>query len=263
MVRSAAVSEQRVEKPWGHELIWAKTDRYVGKVLVIEAGKRLSLQKHLVKDESIYVVTGRMNLYLEDDTGEVRIETLGAGEHRRIPTGRIHRFEAIERTELMEVSTPELDDVVRLEDDFGRQAKGELYRKVAAADALMLVDAVHNWGPSATGHLFIERLYPLLWAGTRRGLPFASISCATNQGMHHLAHENYCKWAGGLGLRYIGGLAVHTTLYDEALSEAQTLGSTLADAALRHQREERSDWSDVELYTSPRPAVGISRPLSP
>jgi mannose-6-phosphate isomerase-like protein (cupin superfamily) len=112
---------QRVAKPWGHELIWAHTDRYVGKVLVIEAGKRLSLQRHLVKDESILVMSGRLRLYLEDDAGTVQVEELGPGDHRRVPTGRIHRYEAIERTELMEVSTPELDDVVRLEDDFGRE----------------------------------------------------------------------------------------------------------------------------------------------
>jgi len=112
---------RRVEKPWGHELIWAHTDRYVGKVLVIEAGRRLSLQRHLVKDESIFVAAGRMRLYLEDETGEVRVEELVAGDHRHVPTGRIHRYEAIERTELMEVSTPELDDVDRLEDDFGRE----------------------------------------------------------------------------------------------------------------------------------------------
>jgi len=112
---------RRVEKPWGHELIWAHTDRYVGKVLVIEAGRRLSLQRHLVKDESIYVTAGRLRLYLEDETGAVNVEELVAGDHRRVPTGRIHRYEAIERTELMEVSTPELDDVVRLEDDFGRE----------------------------------------------------------------------------------------------------------------------------------------------
>jgi len=111
----------RVDKPWGHELIWAHTDRYVGKVLVIEAGKRLSLQRHLVKDESIYVASGRLRLYLEDDAGTVQVEELVAGDHRHVPTGRIHRYEAIERTELMEVSTPELDDVVRLEDDFGRE----------------------------------------------------------------------------------------------------------------------------------------------
>jgi quercetin dioxygenase-like cupin family protein len=111
----------RVEKPWGHEIIWAVTDRYVGKVLVIEAGRRLSLQRHEVKDESILVTSGRLRLYLEDDDGVVRVEELGPGDHRHVRTGRIHRYEAIERTELMEVSTPELDDVVRLEDDFGRE----------------------------------------------------------------------------------------------------------------------------------------------
>jgi mannose-6-phosphate isomerase len=114
-------TSRRVEKPWGHELIWAHTDRYVGKLLVIEAGKRLSLQRHLVKDESILVMTGRLRLTLEDGGGTIRVEELGPGDHRHVPTGRIHRYEAIERTELMEVSTPELDDVVRLEDDFGRE----------------------------------------------------------------------------------------------------------------------------------------------
>ena len=110
-----------VEKPWGRELIWAHTDRYVGKVIVIEAGMRLSLQRHVVKDESIYVMAGRLRLTLEDEAGEIRVEELLVGDHRHVATGRIHRYEAIERTELMEVSTPELDDVVRLEDDFGRE----------------------------------------------------------------------------------------------------------------------------------------------
>jgi mannose-6-phosphate isomerase len=100
---------RRVDKPWGHELIWAHTERYVGKVLVIEAGKRLSLQLHRTKDESILVVRGRLRLELEDDSGEVRVHELGPGAHRRIPPGRKHRFEAIERV-----------DVVRLEDDYGR-----------------------------------------------------------------------------------------------------------------------------------------------
>jgi mannose-6-phosphate isomerase-like protein (cupin superfamily) len=116
---------RRVDKPWGHELIWAHTDRYVGKILVIEAGKRLSLQRHLVKDESILVSSGRLRLALEDDEGTVAVEELGPGEHRRVPTGRIHRYEAIERCTLIEVSTPELDDVVRLEDDFGREGTSE------------------------------------------------------------------------------------------------------------------------------------------
>jgi mannose-6-phosphate isomerase-like protein (cupin superfamily) len=112
---------RRVDKPWGHELIWAHTDAYVGKILVIEAGKRLSLQRHLVKDESILVTSGRLRLTLEDDYGTVQVEDLGPGDHRRVATGRIHRYEALERCEVMEVSTPELDDVVRLEDDFGRE----------------------------------------------------------------------------------------------------------------------------------------------
>ncbi len=112
---------RRVDKPWGHELIWAHTDRYVGKVLVIETGRRLSLQRHEVKDETILVRSGRLQLSLEGDDGVVRDEELGPGEHRHVATGRIHRYTAIERCELIEVSTPELDDVVRLEDDFGRE----------------------------------------------------------------------------------------------------------------------------------------------
>jgi mannose-6-phosphate isomerase-like protein (cupin superfamily) len=112
---------RRVDKPWGHELIWAHTDRYVGKVLVIETGRRLSLQRHEIKDETILVRSGRLRLFLEGDDGVVRESELGPGDHRRVPTGRIHRYEAIERCEIIEVSTPELDDVVRLEDDFGRE----------------------------------------------------------------------------------------------------------------------------------------------
>ena len=112
---------RRVDKPWGYELIWAQTDRYVGKILVIEAGRRLSLQKHLVKDESILIREGRLRLTLEGDDGVVRDEVLGPGDHRRVATGRVHRYEAIERCEVIEVSTTELDDVVRLEDDFGRE----------------------------------------------------------------------------------------------------------------------------------------------
>jgi mannose-6-phosphate isomerase len=120
-VTSEDEAARRVDKPWGHELIWAHTDRYVGKILVIETGRRLSLQRHEIKDESILVRSGRLRLFLEDDDGVVRESELGPGEHRRVPTGRVHRYEAIERCEIIEVSTPELDDVVRLEDDFGRE----------------------------------------------------------------------------------------------------------------------------------------------
>jgi mannose-6-phosphate isomerase len=114
-------TDRRVPKPWGHELIWTQTERYVGKLIVIDAGKRLSLQKHVHKDESILVISGRMVLHLENADGTIERIELGPGDHRRVPTGRIHRFEAIDRTELVEVSTPELDDVIRIEDDFGRQ----------------------------------------------------------------------------------------------------------------------------------------------
>jgi mannose-6-phosphate isomerase-like protein (cupin superfamily) len=121
MSGGAEGAARRVDKPWGHELIWAHTDHYVGKTLVIETGKRLSLQRHEVKDESILVVSGRLRLWLEGDDGVVRTEDLGPGAARHVATGRIHRYEAIERCELTEVSTPELDDVVRIEDDFGRE----------------------------------------------------------------------------------------------------------------------------------------------
>ena len=110
-----------VPKPWGHERIWALTDRYCGKVLVIETGKRLSLQYHEQKDESILVLSGRLLLHLADEDGTVRARELGPGEACRVPVGVVHRYEAIERVELLEVSTPELEDVVRIEDDFGRE----------------------------------------------------------------------------------------------------------------------------------------------
>ncbi len=109
----------RVEKPWGYELIWAKTDRYVGKILHIEPGHVLSLQYHNTKDESIYVLRGEIILRIQQ--GDTLIE-------RRIPQGEafhvhpklIHQFEALEVSDLLEASTPELDDVVRLRDRYGR-----------------------------------------------------------------------------------------------------------------------------------------------
>ena len=112
---------RRVEKPWGHEIIWAHTVKYVGKLLVLETGKRLSFQYHDVKDEWIHVLEGRLLLTLEGEDGVVTDRELGAGEGARVPTGRKHRYTAIERATMIEVSTPELNDVVRLSDDFGRE----------------------------------------------------------------------------------------------------------------------------------------------
>lgn len=112
---------RRVDKPWGSELIWALTDRYCGKVITIETGRRLSLQYHEEKDEAILVTSGLLRLHLEGDDGQMVVSELGPGEAAHVATGRRHRYEALERVELVEVSTPELGDVVRIEDDFGRE----------------------------------------------------------------------------------------------------------------------------------------------
>ncbi|HEU4572591.1 MAG TPA: cupin domain-containing protein [Candidatus Limnocylindrales bacterium] len=112
---------RRVAKPWGEELIWALTDRYCGKVITIETGRRLSLQYHEEKDEAILVVRGRLRLLLENEQGQDEVSELGPGDSAHVAAGRRHRYEAIERVELVEVSTPELGDVVRIEDDFGRE----------------------------------------------------------------------------------------------------------------------------------------------
>jgi mannose-6-phosphate isomerase len=112
---------RRIEKPWGHELVWAHADSYVGKLLVIETGKRLSLQHHEVKDEWVHVLSGRLRLTLENEAGTLETRELGPGEGAHVRVRRVHRYEAIETATLIEVSTPELDDVVRREDDFGRE----------------------------------------------------------------------------------------------------------------------------------------------
>ena len=109
----------RVEKPWGHEIIWAKTDRYVGKILHIEQGHVLSLQYHNKKDESIYVLSGEIILRLKE--GETMIERrMGQGAAFHIRPKTVHQFEAAVTSDLLEASTPEIDDVVRLQDRYGR-----------------------------------------------------------------------------------------------------------------------------------------------
>ena len=109
----------RVEKPWGHELIWAKTDRYVGKILHIEPGHLLSLQYHEEKDETIYVLNGEIAFRVQID-GKLTEQRMCEGERYHITPGTIHQMEAIVLSDLLEVSTPQLDDVVRLEDRYGR-----------------------------------------------------------------------------------------------------------------------------------------------
>lgn len=109
----------RVPKPWGYELIFAKTDRYVGKIIHINRGESLSLQYHEMKEETLFVVRGELRLTVEYE-GDRRVVSLREGEAFHIPPRLIHRMEAIVDTDVAEVSTPELQDVVRLEDRYGR-----------------------------------------------------------------------------------------------------------------------------------------------
>ncbi len=109
-----------VEKPWGHELIWAHTDRYVGKILHIKAGEALSLQYHRVKDETIMLLSGRMQLVYFGEGEEPRSRDLHPREPFHITPQMRHRMIAIEDTDVLEVSTTEIEDVVRLEDRYGR-----------------------------------------------------------------------------------------------------------------------------------------------
>ena len=107
----------KIEKPWGHEIRWAINNKYLGKILHINAGQRLSLQLHEQKDESIYVLEGTVVVFLDDKT-----HILSEGQSLRIQPNQIHRFAASDEghVKLIEVSTPEIDDVVRFEDDYGR-----------------------------------------------------------------------------------------------------------------------------------------------
>jgi mannose-6-phosphate isomerase len=117
-----AFEPRRVDKPWGYELIWALSDLYCGKKLFIKAGEALSLQFHKVKDETIYVESGRVEFTLGAPGAAVpNSEIVGAGAAFHVTPGVVHRMRAIDDSTLLEVSTPHLDDVVRLEDSYGRE----------------------------------------------------------------------------------------------------------------------------------------------
>jgi mannose-6-phosphate isomerase len=114
-----AEAPYRVDKPWGHELIWARTDRYVGKILHVKAGHVLSLQYHNRKDETMHVLSGE--LILRTGTGDALVSRpFKAGETVHIPPKLIHQIEAVRDSDVLEASTPELDDLVRLQDRYGR-----------------------------------------------------------------------------------------------------------------------------------------------
>jgi mannose-6-phosphate isomerase len=111
---------KHVPKPWGHETIWAHTDRYVGKILHIKAGHALSVQYHERKDETVYLLSGELTYWVQQD-GAMKDMKLRQGESFRITPGTIHYMEAVTDVDVLEASTPELDDVVRLEDRYGRE----------------------------------------------------------------------------------------------------------------------------------------------
>ena len=112
-----------MSKPWGHELIWAHTDRYVGKILHIKAGQALSVQYHNEKDETVHLLTGEIIYRVQraGDTREMEEVRLRAGDSFRLAPGTIHQMEAVTDCDVLEASTPHLDDVVRLSDRYGRE----------------------------------------------------------------------------------------------------------------------------------------------
>jgi len=114
------VDGNKVDKPWGYELRWAITDRYLGKILHVNKGEALSLQYHERKDEYQYVVSGAVDVELGAENGALTTHRLTAGDTLHITPGMRHRFTAVEDTDIFEVSTPEIDDVVRLDDRYGR-----------------------------------------------------------------------------------------------------------------------------------------------
>jgi mannose-6-phosphate isomerase-like protein (cupin superfamily) len=114
---------KKVDKPWGHEIWWARTERYVGKVLHVKAGESLSLQYHNVKDETILIQSGKLLFETRPagDVGELKRIEMNPGDVFHITPGTVHRMTGITDVDIIEVSTPELEDVVRLEDRYGRQ----------------------------------------------------------------------------------------------------------------------------------------------
>jgi len=118
---SGRVDVTHVPKPWGWEKIWAHTDRYVGKILHINAGHALSVQYHERKDETVYLLAGQLKYWVRDANGEMRDMNLAVGEAFRITPGTVHYMEAVSDCDILETSTPDLDDVVRLKDRYGRE----------------------------------------------------------------------------------------------------------------------------------------------
>ena len=114
------VKARKVEKPWGYELIWADTELYVGKILHVNAGEQLSVQMHRVKDETLSLLEGSIRLWAGPSVDDLSEIALGPGDSFRIRPGTVHYIEALTDADVLEASTPHLDDVVRFKDRYGR-----------------------------------------------------------------------------------------------------------------------------------------------
>jgi len=136
-----------------------------------------------------------------------------------------------------------------LKDDWGSRGEGPLYKAFKRANGLLMVDPVHSWGVTAIARTFFERIYPTFWEGVPYGLPFASISCASNQGFMYRATEEFCKLSASHAFKWIGGLPVHAAYYEAAKEDAKALAEKIAEAALLDANEGRKKLSDEEIFT--------------
>ncbi|MFW6118224.1 MAG: flavodoxin family protein [Chloroflexota bacterium] len=140
-----------------------------------------------------------------------------------------------------------------LDDDFGRYGEGILYRKVRDANGIFVADPVYLWGTSALLRMFLERMYPFIWSGEINGQPFASVSCASNSGFQYWATSDIPRQIFNFGSRYIGGVAVHTSYFEEGLKKARELGKKLGEFALQDAkgRIKLTDLEKFSLYREP------------
>lgn len=116
---------RRVDKPWGFELIWAENELYVGKLLHVRAGEALSVQMHRVKDETLHLLSGSVRLWMGDSPEGLREVPFTSGDSFRVTAGTVHRIEAVTDADVLEASTPHLDDLVRFQDRYGRLDSGD------------------------------------------------------------------------------------------------------------------------------------------
>src|SRR5574341_233127 len=245
----------RVEKPWGYEIIWAKTDRYVGKILHINAGHVLSLQFHHKKDESIYGLSGEIILRLQQ--GETLIERpMVQGDAFHIQPTLVHQFEAVADSDLLEASTPEIDDVVRLKDrpeEPGRRRNPRVAGPVTAARAMNKRSRVlyslwpAAWALSVGGGCLDDGIRP---KGTRvaRLEIFAAESALM---VGHTLQLRAAAWDSLGNLVTVGGLVWWST--DPALVSVDTAGLVLATAGTL------GGDVDVKVSAPPSPTVGVLR----